>query len=43
MCWICRSKIWDILHDFSERTPIPDIDVIYFDPTNIDELDGKES
>lgn len=38
--WICagfvRSKIWDTLHNFNERTPIPDIDVIYFDPTNID-------
>ena len=44
--WICagfvRSKIWDTLHNFSERTPIPDIDVIYFDPTNIDELEDKK-
>jgi uncharacterized protein len=44
--WICagfvRSKIWDILHDFKERTTIPDIDVIYFDPTNIDELEEKK-
>lgn len=44
--WICagfvRSKIWDALHNFSERTPIPDIDVIYFDPTNIDELVEKK-
>ncbi|WNS76147.1 nucleotidyltransferase family protein [Bacillus sp. DTU_2020_1000418_1_SI_GHA_SEK_038] len=43
--WICagfvRSKIWDVLHDFSERTPIPDIDVIYFDSTNLDELEEK--
>lgn len=44
--WICagfvRSKIWDTLHDFRVRTPIPDIDVIYFDPTNIDELAEKK-
>ncbi len=44
--WICagfvRSKIWDTLHHFSERTPIPDIDVIYFDPTNIDEIEEKK-
>jgi hypothetical protein len=44
--WICagfvRSKIWDTLHSFNERTPIPDIDVIYFDPTNIDELEEKK-
>ncbi|MBY7144989.1 nucleotidyltransferase family protein [Virgibacillus sp. NKC19-3] len=36
--WICagfvRSKIWDTLHHFDERTPIPDIDVIYYDVTN---------
>jgi uncharacterized protein len=44
-CWVCagfvRSKIWDTLHHFSERTLIPDIDVIYFDATNIDELEEK--
>lgn len=44
--WICagfvRSKIWDTLHGFSVRTIIPDIDVIYFDPTNIDELEEKQ-
>ncbi|MFE4243053.1 nucleotidyltransferase family protein [Peribacillus butanolivorans] len=44
--WICagfiRSKVWDVLHDFSVRTTIPDIDVIYFDPTNIDKLEEKK-
>ncbi|MDP1422151.1 nucleotidyltransferase family protein [Peribacillus simplex] len=44
--WICagfiRSKVWDILHDFSVRTSIPDIDVIYFDPTNIDKYEEKK-
>ncbi|KAB2334412.1 nucleotidyltransferase family protein [Cytobacillus depressus] len=43
--WICagfvRSKIWDVLHNFSERTPIPDIDVIYFNPLNIEESEEK--
>ncbi|ESU33428.1 hypothetical protein G3A_06270 [Bacillus sp. 17376] len=43
--WICagfvRSKIWDELHDFKERTSIPDVDVIYFDSLNIDENDEK--
>jgi hypothetical protein len=28
-----RSKVWDSLHGFSKRTPIPDIDIIYFDKT----------
>ncbi|MDW0115960.1 nucleotidyltransferase family protein [Sporosarcina thermotolerans] len=39
--WVCagfvRSKIWDVLHEFNERTPLPDIDVIYFDEVNVDE------
>lgn len=26
-----RSKVWDTLHGYTKRTPIPDIDVIYFD------------
>ncbi|SHH84314.1 hypothetical protein SAMN05421807_11575 [Virgibacillus chiguensis] len=32
-CWVCagfvRTKIWDTLHGI-EKTPLPDIDVIYF-------------
>ncbi|MFC5602262.1 nucleotidyltransferase family protein [Sporosarcina koreensis] len=43
--WVCagfvRSKIWDVLHEFDERTPLPDIDVIYFDPSNVDEETEK--
>ncbi|MBS4174405.1 nucleotidyltransferase family protein [Bacillus sp. FJAT-49736] len=43
--WVCagfvRSKIWDTLHGFDVRTPIPDIDVIYFDETNTDEAEEK--
>lgn len=43
--WICagfvRSKIWDKLHNFSHRTNTLDVDVIYFDDTNIDELEEK--
>jgi uncharacterized protein len=44
--WICagfvRSKIWDTLHGFSERTATPDVDVIYFDATNVDEAEEKK-
>ncbi|WP_078430883.1 nucleotidyltransferase family protein [Alkalihalobacterium alkalinitrilicum] len=44
--WICagfiRSKIWDVLHGFSKRTTIPDIDVIYFDTTKLNELEEKK-
>lgn len=43
--WVCagfvRSKIWDTLHQFDERTSIPDIDVIYFDKTNLNEDEEK--
>jgi uncharacterized protein len=39
--WICagfvRSKIWDVMHGFQQRTDTPDVDVIYFDSTNVDE------
>ena len=44
--WICagfvRSKIWDMQHGFDERTTIPDIDVIYYDRTNIEKRVEKE-
>lgn len=26
-----RSKVWDTLHGYTKRTPLPDIDVIYLD------------
>ena len=44
--WICagfvRSKIWDALHGFANRTPMPDVDVIYFDKSNLNEETEKE-
>ena len=44
--WICagfvRSKIWDVLHGFDERTTIPDIDVIYYDRKSIEKSVEKE-
>lgn len=43
--WVCagfvRSKIWDTLHGYIERTPLPDVDVVYFDPSNTDEAVEK--
>lgn len=43
--WICagfvRTKIWDTLHGFEERTPLGDIDMIYFDAGNINEETEK--
>ena len=44
--WICagfvRSKIWDVLHGYDGRTPLPDVDVIYYDPLNLKESTEKE-
>jgi hypothetical protein len=44
--WVCagfvRSKIWDVLHGFTNRTSIPDVDVIYFDSNNPDEKVEKQ-
>ncbi len=37
-----RSKVWDTLHYFTERTPLTDVDVIYFDPSDIHEQTEKE-
>ena len=43
--WICagfvRTKIWDSLHGFEERTPLADIDVVYFDPEKTHESEEK--
>lgn len=39
--WVCagfvRSKVWDMIHNFEKRTPLPDVDVIYFDNSNLHE------
>lgn len=44
--WVCAgfilSKIWDTLHDFSVRTKLNDIEVIYYDPSNIEEEQEKK-
>lgn len=44
--WICagfvRSKIWDTLHGFQERTMIADIDVIYFDEQFTEKSEEKK-
>lgn len=43
--WVCagfvRSKIWDVHHGFEERTPLGDVDVIYFDASDLDEQAEK--
>lgn len=37
-----RSKIWDNLHSFEERTPIDDVDVVYFSHKSIAVEQEKE-
>ncbi len=43
--WVCagfiRSKVWDYLHHYELRTPLADIDVIYFDKANLSEENEK--
>ncbi len=44
--WVCagfvRSKVWDALHCYTIRTPVPDIDFIYFDSKDISEEKEKQ-
>ncbi|WP_404450212.1 nucleotidyltransferase family protein [Sutcliffiella horikoshii] len=44
--WICagfvRTKVWDTLHRYTNRTPLPDIDVIYFDNNDVCEEKEKQ-
>ncbi|WP_123040956.1 nucleotidyltransferase family protein [Cohnella candidum] len=44
--WVCagfvRAKIWDTLHGYDPRTPLPDVDVVYFDPHDISEETEKK-
>jgi len=37
-----RSKIWDYLHNYKIRTPIPDIDVIYFDKSDFSKDEAEQ-
>ena len=32
-----RNPVWDYLHEYDKPTPITDIDVAYFDPTDLNE------
>lgn len=36
-----RNLVWDELHGYKARTPLTDIDVIYFDPEQINEDEEK--
>ncbi len=35
-----RNLVWDILHGYEDRTPLDDVDIVYFDPK--DRKEGTE-
>ncbi|SNZ14448.1 hypothetical protein SAMN05421503_2399 [Terribacillus aidingensis] len=37
-----RAKAWDMQHGYIERTPLMDVDVVYFDAHDIDKATEKE-
>ncbi|WP_334072834.1 MULTISPECIES: nucleotidyltransferase family protein [Paenibacillus] len=37
-----RNFVWDVLHGYEERTPLQDVDVLYYDPYCLDEEAEKE-
>lgn len=37
-----RSKVWDTLHDFSKRTLLPDVDVIYMNKNDYQSDESKK-
>ncbi|MEK7570868.1 MAG: nucleotidyltransferase family protein [Patescibacteria group bacterium] len=37
-----RSKVWDHLHEYKDRTSLPDIDVIYFDKDDFTQEEMKQ-
>lgn len=34
-----RNAIWDFLHEKTTRTPLNDVDVVYYDPADLDQID----
>ncbi|EWG13054.1 nucleotidyltransferase family protein [Cytobacillus firmus] len=44
--WVCagfvRAKVWDTLHGFRNRTHLPDVDVVYFNKSDLREETEKE-
>lgn len=40
-CWVgagfVRNLVWDELHGYAQRTPLTDVDVVFFDPSDTNE------
>ncbi len=40
---VIRNTVWDVLHEYKERTPLNDIDLVYYDPKkNINEREIEQ-
>ncbi|SDW18175.1 hypothetical protein SAMN05518848_101546 [Paenibacillus sp. PDC88] len=37
-----RNRVWDVLHEYKQYTPLHDIDVIYYDPDQTDDWVDKQ-
>lgn len=37
-----RSRVWDYLHGFKNKTPLPDVDVAYFDRSDFTEAEAAQ-
>src|SRR5437867_8341564 len=37
-----RNAIWDFLHEKTTRTPLNDVDVVYYDPANLSEVSEQK-
>jgi hypothetical protein len=37
-----RSKVWDTLHGYKQRTPLPDIDIIYLDKNDYTKNEAQQ-
>ena len=37
-----RNAIWDFLHEKTTRTPLNDVDVVYYDPANLNEVSEQK-
>lgn len=38
---VIRNRVWDDLHGYDEPTALNDVDVVYFDPGNLDKASEK--
>ncbi|PIR98334.1 MAG: hypothetical protein COT88_02365 [Candidatus Colwellbacteria bacterium CG10_big_fil_rev_8_21_14_0_10_41_28] len=37
-----RNRVWDVLHGYKEKTPLADVDVVYYDKHNLSKKKERE-